>query len=194
MAPLFKRAYAVKFFILSLVAGSIAVGFLYDPTAAEKNGGDIKLANNQPQQQPEVQEVTGPLTVNVILKRHYLDGQISEEVVEETIWSMEDFWAQYADWQLVTHKQGQIIFKKNMDDISPLLKANGYFGISEDGTLTIYKGVPQDSPEVIQSFFQIDISKLESRQQEELKKGIPVVSKDHYQKVIESFKTFSIKQ
>lgn len=190
MTPLFRRANAVKYLILSLLIGGISVFFLLYQTAAENNGVNIE----QTEEVAQAMEVTGPLTVNVILQRQYLDGKTSEEVVTETIWSMEDFWAQYRDWQLVDQKEGQMIFRQTIDDISPLLKANGYFGISEDGTLTIFKGLPEQSEEVIQSFFQIDISKLESRQQQELKKGIPVVSKDHYIQVIESFKTLSIKQ
>lgn len=193
MTPLFRRAHAVKYLVLSLLIGGISIFFLLYQTAAENNGVKIEQTNTKAEMTPAMQ-VSGPLTVNVILQHQYLDGNTSEEVVTETILSMEDFWAQYKDWQLVDQKEGQMIFRKNIDDISPLLKASGYFGISEDGTLTIFKGLPEESEEVIQSFFQIDISKLETRQQEELKNGIPVVSKDHYIQVIESFKTLSIKQ
>lgn len=190
MTPLFKRAHVVKYLVVSLVIAGFSIFFLLYQTAAENT--EVKI--EQTKEEIQALEVTGPLTVNVILQQQYLDGNTSEKTVTETIWSMEDFWAQYRDWQLVDQKEGQMIFRKTIDDISPLLKANGYFGISEDGTLTIFKGLPAESEEVIQSFFQIDISKLESRQQEELKQGIPVVSKDHYIQVIESFKTLSIKQ
>lgn len=193
MTPLFKKAHAVKYLVISFFIGGISVFLMYFHTAAENNGV-VGNEISKTEQQPTTVEVSGPLTVNVILQRHYLDGKTSEEVLKETIWSMEDFWANYSDWQLVDQQEGKMIFKKNIDDISPLLKTNGYFGISEDGTLSIFKGIPAESEEVIQSFFQIDISKLESRQQEELKKGIPVVSKDHYIQVIESFKTLSVKQ
>lgn len=191
MAPLLKRAHAVKLFIVSLIVGWISFFLFFDLTTAENaRGKDVIKAKNTASS-IEAQEVTGPLTINVILQRHYLDGEISEEIVKETIWSMEDFWAEYRNWQLIDQQEGQMVFRQNLDDISPLMKADGYFGISEDGVLTIYKGKP-GSEEVIQSFFQIDVSKLETRQQEELKQGIPVVSKDHYQRVIESFKTLSV--
>ncbi|WP_102345430.1 intercompartmental signaling factor BofC [Bacillus sp. Marseille-P3661] len=188
MTPLFQKANVIKFIIGSLLVGGISVALVIFPTAAEKNEGE--LDQNNTVLQNEAMEVTGPLTVNIILKRYYLDGAVSEETVQETIWSMEDFWAQYEDWQLVDQSEGEMVFKRNVNDISPLLKADGYFGISQEGILTIYKGKP-GSEEVIQSFFQIDVSKLESRQQEELKQGIPVVSKDRYQEVIESFKSLS---
>lgn len=137
-------------------------------------------------------EVTGPLTVKVILERIYMDGEKSEEVVEEQILSMEDFWAQYADWQLINQSEEQIVFQKYIDDISPLLKANGYFGVQEDGTLTIFNGKPVQGKGIIQSFFQIDIQKLETYRQDELRKGIPIKNKDQYLQVIEAFKPYSI--
>ncbi len=138
-----------------------------------------------------VQEVTGPLEVTVILERVYVDGEVSEEIVKETILSMEDFWAQYEEWDLVHQDDTQMVFQRRVDDISPLLKSNGYFGLTEDGILSIFNGKPDQSEKVIQSFFQIDVKKLESYQHDLLKKGIKVGSKDEYINVIETYKTYT---
>ena len=81
-------------------------------------------------------------------------------------------------------------FSKKAEDISPLLKANGYFGVTDDGILTIFNGKPYKS-HIIQSFFQIDVGKLESTKREELIKGIPIKTKDRYVEVLETFKTYS---
>ncbi|MEJ9371507.1 BofC N-terminal domain-containing protein, partial [Schinkia azotoformans] len=102
MTPLFKRAQAVKYLVLSLVIAGFSIFFLLYHTAAENNGVRIE----QTKEETQAIEVTGPLTVNVVLQQHYLDGNTSEETVTETIWSMEDFWAQYKDWQLVDQKEG----------------------------------------------------------------------------------------
>lgn len=167
-----------------LCAISVFGLFFYSLVSAKEN--TLKSGTNE-----EVYEVSGPVTIEVILQRHYLDGEISEEVINEEILSMEDFWANYKEWKLVAQDDGKMIFKQKVDDISPLLKANGYFGLSDDGTLTIYKGKP--SPDnAIQSFFQIDVGKLESRQHEELKNGIPIRTKDQYKQVIEGFKIYSL--
>lgn len=130
------------------------------------------------------------LQIRVLLERMYLDGEVSQESVTETIWSMEEFWAKYDQWQLIDMDENQMIFRKYMDDISPLLKANGYFGITDNGVLTIFNGKPQNS-NIIQSFFQIDLGRLESKKCEELKKGIPIKTKEQYVEVIETFKTYS---
>ncbi|MFC5733710.1 intercompartmental signaling factor BofC [Cytobacillus gottheilii] len=131
-----------------------------------------------------------PPQMKVILERVYLDGEISEETVTETIWAAEDFWAKYEDWKLVDMDEGYVVFRQQTDDISPLLKANGYFGITDEGILTIFNGKPQRT-NIIQSFFQIDIQRLESNKCEQLKKGIPIMTKDRYIEVLETFKTYS---
>ncbi|WP_433958920.1 BofC C-terminal domain-containing protein [Cytobacillus horneckiae] len=130
------------------------------------------------------------LNMNVILERVYLDGDVSQETVVETIWSFEDFWAKYDAWQLIDMNKEQVVFRRHMDDISPLLKANGYFGITDEGVLTIFNGRPNKA-NIIQSFFQIDLGKLESKKCEELKKGIPIMTKDRYIEVLQSFSDYS---
>ncbi|QED48768.1 intercompartmental signaling factor BofC [Cytobacillus dafuensis] len=134
--------------------------------------------------------IEDPLQISVILEQMYMDGEVSQEVLKETIWSMEEFWAKYEDWELIEMEEDKIIFRRYMDDISPLLKTNGYFGITDDGVLTIFNGRPQKS-KIIQSFFQIDLGRLESKKCEELKKGIPIKSKEQYVEVLETFKTYS---
>ncbi|KAB7667311.1 intercompartmental signaling factor BofC [Bacillus sp. B1-b2] len=131
-----------------------------------------------------------PKKIEVVLKRIYLDGEVSEEYVEETVWSMEDFWSKYDKWQLVDMTSKELTFTQKVDDISPLLKTNGYFGITDQGVLTIFNGKP-DKENIIQSFFQLDLKKLESKQQENLEKGIPIKSKDRYVKVLETYKSFT---
>jgi len=164
---------------LSVVFAFIGLGF-------SLNSGIVFAA--QPNQLDEEKAV--PLGITVILERVYLDGEISEEQVEETVRSLEDLWLRYDGWQFISMDEDTVVFKQNVDDISPLLKANGYFGITEDGVLTIFNGRPDES-RIIQSFFQIDVGKLESRKRLQLIKGIPIKTKDQYEKVIEAFKPYT---
>jgi forespore regulator of the sigma-K checkpoint len=131
-----------------------------------------------------------PLVMKIVLERIYLDGEVSEEIVQENIFSLENFWAKYDQWKLKDIDKSEAVFSKQINDISPLLKTNGYFGISDKGVLTIFNGKP-DQSRIIQSFFQIDIKKLESRKQKELLDGIPIKNKDRYVKVLETFKSYS---
>src|SRR3954463_12456110 len=95
-------------------------------------GSAEQMKNHQDQQKSEPQQLT------IILERIYLDGEMSEEVVHDSYWSIENFWSRYDQWQLVGMDESTMVFRKQEDDISPLLKANGYFGLSEDGVLTIF--------------------------------------------------------
>lgn len=165
------------------------------------SGGLLIGSVDQQSVQVQAKEITNqepvlseqPLELTIHLKRVYLDGEASEEVVKETIFALEDFWAKYDSWQLVDMNEDHLLFEKKVDDISPLLKMNGYFGITDDGTLSIFNGKPEQS-DVIQSFFQIDIKKLESSQHMKLMQGIPVKSKEEFAKVVKSMKKYSIEE
>lgn len=130
-------------------------------------------------------------TVQVKLERVYLDGEISEEILTETIYSLEDLFALYDGWVVVEEKEDMIHLRKEIDDISPLLKINGYFGISGDGLLNIYEGRPIED-KVIQSFFRINTKKLKSHQQIELQEGIPVMSRENYEDILNLYKQYAI--
>ncbi len=175
--------------LLIFAIGCVIVTWLVMiPSLHEK---ESRASENVSEKESEVYEVSGPLTVTVVLERIYLDGEISEEVKTETILAMEDFWAKYEDWHLIDQDDKQMIFQKEVDDISPLLKANGYFGISSKGVFSIFNGKPDDASEIIQSFFQIDVRKLETRKHDELRQGIRIQSKDQYLQVIQSYKAYS---
>lgn len=125
----------------------------------------------------------------VTLQRMYLDGEMSEETFVKEVGSVEQIIRDYRNWQLVMNNDKELIFQKYINDISPLLKTNGYFGITDDGTLSIYNGKPIDS-DVIQSFFHIDVEMLETKKHNELVKGIRVKNKKQYKKVLEVFQQY----
>ncbi|WP_062355513.1 BofC C-terminal domain-containing protein [Bacillus kwashiorkori] len=130
--------------------------------------------------------------MTVVLQTYYLDGEIGEEIVIEKDMPFPVLKERYKDWQLVEMNGDRIVLKKSVDDISPLLKANGYFGLSDDGALSIFNGKPDDK-NIIQSFFQIEMHKLESKLQERLLKGIPIRTKDEFHDVLETYKPYSRK-
>lgn len=140
-----------------------------------------------------VNDINEPIEITIVLQRAYLDGEMSEEKVQERIFAMEDFWAKYEEWQLIDMEQGKAVFRQEVDDISPLLKANGYFGLTSDGVLTIFNGRP-DADNIIQSFFQIDLGRLESIKRDQLQKGIPIKNKHCYEEVLETFTPYTLNE
>lgn len=133
--------------------------------------------------------INGQLTV--ILQLFYLDGEVEEEIVIEKPANLASLWDEYEHWTLVDMNEEQVVFKKEIDDISPMLKANGYFGLTEDQTLSVFYGKPNNS-NIIQSFYQIDIEKMETRLLKQLKEGIPVRDKNQFKQILKAFKPYSI--
>jgi len=131
--------------------------------------------------------------ITVILQRTYLDGEVSEEVLTEKTQQLEQVLRKYKDWQIVDRDDVEIVLQKRINDISPLLKTSGYFGVSKEGILQIFKGMP-NSEHVIQSFFQIDTKKLETDRRQQLEKGIRIQSKERYAEVLEEMKSYSNSQ
>ncbi|MFC3883065.1 BofC C-terminal domain-containing protein [Bacillus songklensis] len=128
----------------------------------------------------------------VFLERVYLDGVVSQEVIRHVDSPKQEILDAYGQWRIIKEGEDELVFRAYIDDISPLLKTNGYFGISIGNMLSIYEGKPNHSTKVIQSFFQIDVERLESYHREELKKGIRVHSKDEYVSLMNFFKDYSL--
>ncbi|WP_110111466.1 BofC C-terminal domain-containing protein [Bacillus sp. CGMCC 1.16541] len=124
------------------------------------------------------------------LERVYVDGVVSQEIIENVTMTRSEIDQHYSDWRLLKETESELVFRTSVDDISPLLKTNGYVGISVDGILSIYEGKPKQPPKVIQSFFQLDIDRLESYHHQQLKSGIKVRSKDEYVSLINFYKMF----
>ena len=72
---------------------------------------------------------------------------------------LEKFYSSIKNGGSLMRDDVQIVLQKKVDDISPLLKTSGYFGVSEEGILQIFKGVPKND-NAIHSFFQIDMKSL----------------------------------
>lgn len=125
----------------------------------------------------------------VTLQSIYVDGELTEEITFKETASLDEVIKQYMDWEIVKQSDKELVFQKQINDISPLLKANGYFGMTEDGVLSIFNGKPTDS-DVIHSFFQINVEMLEVKKQNELGKGIRVNDKEQYEAVLEAFKPY----
>ncbi|MGN8645634.1 BofC C-terminal domain-containing protein [Gracilibacillus sp. HCP3S3_G5_1] len=162
--------------VVVLIVGFISFQSFFEQEGSEEKEQEVMVMSQD------------PLTIELTLEKQYIDGNIETDYVKETIASMEDFWSEYQEWQVVEQKEGFIRFRKEVDDISPYLKANGYFGI-KNGQLTIFEGVPvQES--AVQSFYQIDTEELETHLYEQLKEGIKINTKQDYLEVLETFRSY----
>lgn len=133
----------------------------------------------------------------LILQTMYLCG--TETVTKEfpSVKAMEVWLANQQDsWELKNKQNSEFtMVRKVEDDLSPMCKSEGYFGLSEEGVLTIFQG-PPSSKQVIQTFFRLDTELLESKLPEDevsyLKKGIRVNNVAEYFSILSTLGEFAV--
>lgn len=119
----------------------------------------------------------------IILQRTYMSGDGCEEILSHQHMKPADIMKQYHDWTLVYQDDEEYVFLKKVNDLSPFVKANGFFGITEDGFFHMY-GQSSKHKKVIQSFFHVDTKRMETMKREQYKKGVRIHSKHQYFQVI----------
>ncbi|HZG17468.1 MAG TPA: BofC C-terminal domain-containing protein [Candidatus Bathyarchaeia archaeon] len=129
----------------------------------------------------------------LVLARSYLCGVKEEERIVLGKESFEQTLSGYKGWEIIASEEGKLILLKRENDIAPSCKENGYFGLSPDGVLTLFNGVPSEQ-NVIQSFYQINRAKMEATLPKEeitlLQKGIRVRDLSEYNSVLSTFSEF----
>jgi forespore regulator of the sigma-K checkpoint len=151
----------------------------------------VKKMDNQEQVKPAVEVIAHP--VELILRRTYICGMKEEEKKQLTGSSLQQILARYAGWEIVSLEKEKLVLHKQVDDISPACKKNGYFGLTPEGILTLFYGLPKDN-KVIQTFYQINTKRLEASLPPEevalLKKGIRVRDLAEYNSILSTYGDF----
>ncbi|MDQ1912421.1 BofC C-terminal domain-containing protein [Paenibacillus sp. GD4] len=94
---------------------------------------------------------------------------------------------------------GKVVFTESVSDLSPQCKHNAYFGLDEQGNLSLFEGVPGSADRnVIRTFFQLNIEYLESSLPREtlkqLYQGIQVSDLDEYNSVLSTFSDYAVEE
>jgi forespore regulator of the sigma-K checkpoint len=143
-------------------------------------------------------QVMGPLSVktpkiiNVHLKTLFMDGVSIVNVVDDHFISLDSVVTKYEGFHLAKCSEKNVFLFKKVDDLSPVSKTAGIFGLKDGKILTLYKGDP-DKNQIIQTFFQIDVNALEADAFNHLRQGIRISDKNQYIKVIQSFSKYTVK-
>lgn len=143
----------------------------------------------------EAQQVNLAVEKKLVLITHYRVGEDTVDSVIENLESIDDLKKMYPEWKIVKENSQEITLERTLEDLSPDLKKGSYFGLGPDGYLTLYRGDPKDN-HVVETFFRIDIEKLESvlpkEPVEQLYKGIPVEDLAEFNSVLSTFSEFSL--
>lgn len=141
--------------------------------------------------QPTVEALARPY--ELVLAHTYLCGLKDEEKKELKDVSLEQALTNYAGWEIISAERNKLILLKRENDIAPACKANGYFGLSAEGVLTLFNGLPVEQ-DVIQAFYQINTKRMETSLPKEdiesLRKGIRVRDLAEYNSVLSTYGEF----
>lgn len=131
----------------------------------------------------------------LVLARSYLCGVKDEEHKPVAVDRLAEMMVEYNGWEIVTADPTKMILMKRENDIAPACKDNGHFGISTDGMLTLFNGLPEEH-HVVQTFYRMNTKKMEaslSREEvEKLKRGIRVRDLAEYNSVLSTYGEFQL--
>jgi len=131
----------------------------------------------------------------LVLARTYLCGVRDEEHKLTSLNHLAETMVDYKGWEIVSADSAKMILMKREQDISPRCKENGHFGISPDGMLTLFHGVPSEQ-EVVQTFYRINTAKMEAslskEEVENLKRGIRVRDLAEYNSILSTYGEFQL--
>jgi forespore regulator of the sigma-K checkpoint len=129
----------------------------------------------------------------LVLARTYLCGVKDEERMPLSRDHLAQALSNYRGWEVISGDADKLILHKRENDIAPACKANGYFGLSKDGVLTLFNGLPSEQ-NVVQTFYQINTAKMEAslskEEVESLQKGIRVRDLAEYNSVLSTYGEF----
>lgn len=141
--------------------------------------------------QPAVPGKTSPM--ELVLARSYLCGLRDEERKPLAGESLEKTISNYVGWEIIGYEEGRLMLLKRENDIAPICKENGYFGLNEEDVLTLFNGMPKDK-QVIQTFYPINTARMEASMAKEeieaLRKGIRIRDLAEYNSVLSTFGSF----
>jgi forespore regulator of the sigma-K checkpoint len=108
--------------------------------------------------------------------------------------NMEQLKRDHPEWEHVEADQDRIFFIEHLDDKNMDCE-NAYFGITSDGYLSLFEGLPKQN-KMIRTFYQIDIEHLESSLPHEtvrqLYEGIQVRDLNEYNSVLSTFSPYAL--
>lgn len=177
----------------ALLTGLIAGIVLMMQPGAEKPAGIAQLLSGPADKSAAAMSKS----YGLVLTRTYLCGVRDEEHKPVTLDRLPDVMVDYKGWEIVSADSTKMILLKREHDLSPACKENGHFGISEDGMLTLFHGLPKEQ-EVVQAFYRINTAKMEASLSKEevdsLKRGIRIRDLAEYNSVLSTYGEFQLSE
>lgn len=167
-----------------------ALAAVYSPDSSENR--DAGLMDSRELLQAVSRE---PVSRRVHLKTVYVSGEEVQTLPGvQTPARLKELIAAHAGWDGRITRDGDLWLERSVNDLSPLTKKEAYFGVDEEGNLTLFQG-PPESERVMKTFFQMDMGSLKSSLPEgiweQLHQGIRVQDLEEYNSVLSTFSDYA---
>ncbi|MCF6092744.1 BofC C-terminal domain-containing protein [Microaerobacter geothermalis] len=192
LRKIFLKKYKRKSWITlgALFAGIIGI-FLLGTLLLDDTMINFKGKNAAEKENIQAVEALGKQPIEVVYQIRYVCG-VTDEIRETVL--MDKLSQLDKEWELIRATDKEMVYLKQVDDLAPACKENGYMGLSEGGVLTLFLGPPADK-KVIQTFYPLDTERLESSlPSEELKllqSGIRVRNLAEYNSILSTYGAFA---
>lgn len=154
--------------------------------------GTAKENGTEPAWIGQLQQSDQRRTVRLIKK--YACGEESSVLGTMRPEEVMGLYRDHPEWQGSMDTQGDVWFEQRIDELSEICRRNGYFGIDEQGNLSLFDG-PPDKEKVLKTFFQLDVETMESSLPPDvllhLNQGIRIQDLDEYNSVLSTFSEFA---
>lgn len=175
--------------LASLLFFLLALGLLF-------NREELLLPPNSNEgEKGEVQVTLAPEDVEVITRTIYEVGPVEEEMKKIPFAELEAIKKEYGNLTPYGQGKDRYIAERKIRDLSPTVKEKGRFGITEDGMLMLYTGDEKER-QVIETFFRIDIQRMESglprEEIDRIRKGIPVHNLAEYNSILSTYGEYAL--
>lgn len=175
--------------LASLLFFLLALGLLF-------NREELLLPPNSNEgEKGEAQVTLAPEDVEVITRTIYEVGPVEEEMKKIPFAELEAIKKEYGNLTPYGQGKDRYIVERKIRDLSPTVKEKGRFGITEDGMLMLYTGDEKER-QVIETFFRIDIQRMESSLPREeidrIRKGIPVHNLAEYNSILSTYGEYAL--
>ncbi|MHA6530503.1 BofC C-terminal domain-containing protein [Paenibacillus sp. BAC0078] len=174
--------------------GSVPVAAAaYNNTESGRTEGNPAVAVDREQLLQAVSRE--PIARTVHLKTAYISGEEVQTLPgERSPAQLREVIAAHPGWNGWISQEGDLWLERSVNDLSPLVKKDAYFGVDEHGNLTLFKGPPA-ADKVLKTFFQMDMGSMKSSLPEEilnqLHEGIRVQDIEEYNSVLSTFSDYA---
>jgi forespore regulator of the sigma-K checkpoint len=185
-----KRRLTLGLIFLLLAACYIGVGLSRDSHAVQVLG----VPELEQQQQVLKQIEKNAKEYEVFSQKEYVCGQETARIGKLSATEISQYHKEHLQDQIKLSSD-QVYFIEQIEDLSAECKKNAFFGLDNDGRLSLFEGHP-DKEHIIRTFFQLNVDHLKTSLPQgtfnQLMQGIPVSDLAEYNSVLSTFSDYAL--